>query len=218
MNHDAGWHILVPVRGTADSKTRLLPDNGQGPWRRTLALAFACDAVTAALAAAAVAEVSVITADREAGSLFAGLGAQVLLETGGSGLNTAIRQGLRHIDDAHPFRYRAVLMSDVPALAAPDLDAALGLAAGYRTAVVPDAAGTGTVLLTAAPGVDPEPCFGAGSHARHRAAGMATLTLGPASTLRRDVDTPADLEAALALGVGRYTHEALRAAGLRPAA
>lgn len=218
MNHDAAWHILMPVRGTADSKTRLLPDDPHGSWRRTLALAFACDAVTAALASSAVAKVSVITRDREAGALFTGLGAAVIYETGSAGLNAAIRQGLRHLDVQDPGRWRAVLMSDVPALAHPDITVALGLAAFHRAAVVPDAAGTGTVMLTAAPGVELEPQFGDGSHARHRAAGMQTLNLGSSSTLRRDVDTPSDLGAAVALGVGRYTYEALLVGGMRPAA
>jgi 2-phospho-L-lactate guanylyltransferase len=211
MAAESGWHILIPVRGTAGSKTRLLPAASDGGRRRELALAFASDAITAALAGNAVAEVSVITGDRDAGSLFADLGATVIPEVGTRGLNGAIRHGLRYVGDAHPLRYRAVLMSDVPALAAADLDAALRLASRYRMAVVPDAAGTGTVMLTASPGATPEPNFGAGSHARHRAAGLKTLVMDPAVTLRRDVDTPADLAAALALGVGPHTRSVLDA-------
>lgn len=218
MIEEAAWHILMPVRGTADSKTRLLPQDTQGSSRRTLALAFAADAITAALASRGVAEVSVITRDREAGELFAGLGAAVVFETGGSGLNAAIRQGLRHIDCRHPGRWRAVLMADVPALAPNDITAALSLARRFPAAVVPDAGGSGTTMLTAAPALDLEPQFGSGSHARHRAAGMVTLELGRASALRLDVDTWADLDAALAVGVGRYTLEALQALRLQTAA
>lgn len=143
--------------------------------------------------------------------LFADLGATVIPEVGTGGLNNAIRYGLRYVGDAHPLRYRAVLMSDVPALAAADLDAALRLASRYRMAVVPDAAGTGTVMLTAGPGATPDPHFGAGSHARHRAAGMKTLIMDSAVTPRRDMDTPADLAAALALGVGPHTRSVLDA-------
>ncbi|MDR7084921.1 2-phospho-L-lactate guanylyltransferase [Arthrobacter ginsengisoli] len=218
MIKEAAWHVLMPVRGTTASKTRLFPDDAHGARRRELALAFACDAVTAALASSVVAEVSVITGDPEAQVLFAGLGASVIAETGGSGLNSAIRQGLRQIRAAHPLRWRAVLMADLPALASADVTAALRLAGRYRTAVVPDAASSGTTMLTAGPGTEPEPQFGPSSHAGHRAAGLRTLDLSPASTLRRDVDTLADLAVAMELGLGRHTRTALRAWRMLPAA
>lgn len=205
------WHVLIPVRGTTGSKTRLLPEASDGFRRRELALAFASDAITAAMASNLVVEVSVITGDRDAGVLFAGLGATLIPETGTEGLNSAIRRGLRYVGDAHPLRHRAVLMSDVPALTAADLDTALDLASSHHTAVVPDATGTGTVMLTAAPGAISDPHFGAGSHARHRSAGMQSLIMDPAVTLRRDVDTAADLAAAIAMGVGPHTLAALGA-------
>ncbi len=75
-------------------------------------------------------------------------------------------------------------------------------------AFVADAEGTGTTLLVAAPGVTLDPRFGGGSAARHAASGAAALD-GEWPGLRRDVDTPADLAAALALGVGPATRAAL---------
>ena len=69
---------------------------------------------------------------------------------------------------------------------------------------VTDAAGTGTVLLAAPPGAVLEPCFGAGSAAAHEASGAVPLN-GAWPSLRRDVDTLADLAEAFRLGVGPRT-------------
>lgn len=210
------WRILLPVRGTIDSKTRLLPEDTAGVHRRSLALAFARDAVAAVLESAAVAEVTVITADRNAATEFASMGVRILHETGRDGLNAAIRRGLRHIEDAHPASPRAVLLADLPALTGADVSAALAFAALTGTAVVPDADGTGTTMITALPGHELDPAFGPGSLARHRAAGLCTLPLDPQSTIRRDVDTWPDFEEAARLGVGPHTRQALSEFGLLP--
>lgn len=209
MTKARGWHVLMPVRGTTGSKTRLFPHETDGRTRRELALAFAADAVTAVLASSAVAEVSVITADREAAALFTGLGASVIIETGTGGLNAAIRQGLRHSRTTHPLHWRAALMADLPALESADVTAALHLAREHGAAVVPDASGHGTTMLTLHPDTETEPHFGTGSHAAHQAAGLHTLDVPPDSTLRQDVDTLSDLAAAVALGVGPHTQAAL---------
>src|SRR5919204_619987 len=68
-------------------------------------------------------------------------------------------------------------------------------------AIVPDASGTGTTLLTAPSGAALNPRFGTGSAAAHAASGAVPL-VGPWPSLRRDVDTAADLRAAAALGLG----------------
>jgi 2-phospho-L-lactate/phosphoenolpyruvate guanylyltransferase len=91
------------------------------------------------------------------------------------------------------------------------LDAALAGAA--RRSFVADAAGTGTVLLTAPPGKPLDPRFGIGSAAAHAASGARNLS-GDWPGLRQDVDTPADLAAVLALGAGAQTCALLRDLGL----
>ena len=78
-----------------------------------------------------------------------------------------------------------------------------------------DAAGTGTVLLTASPGLDLAPSFGPDSQRAHLASGAVDLTslLGDqVAGLRRDVDTVDDLAAASLLGVGPATGALLRSA------
>lgn len=109
----------------------------------------------------------------------------------------------------------AVLLGDLPALRPADLTAALAAcrqaltpaAAASRASAdavfVPDAEGTGTVLLAARHGDALHPAFGAGSAARHaRHARRLDLDL---PRLRRDVDTLADLTQARALGLGPHT-------------
>lgn len=118
-------------------------------------------------------------------------------------------EGLRGTAELRPGW--AVLLGDLPALRAEDLVAALERCAAYPSCVVPDAAGTGTVLLTSTAG-PPVPRFGSGSAARH-AAGATLLELD-LPRLRRDVDTAGDLADAVSLGVGPRTRQAL---GLGPA-
>lgn len=105
----------------------------------------------------------------------------------------------------------AVLLGDLPAMRASDLDAALEAAARHPLAFVPDAEGTGTTFATARAGTALEPHFGADSAARHAAAGFADLVATAAGAiapgLRRDVDTAAELREAVALGAGPHTTE-----------
>lgn len=100
-----------------------------------------------------------------------------------------------------------VLLGDLPALRPTDLLTALQAAAEHALAVVPDAEGTGTVLLTSLGG-HLEPAFGTGSAARHSAAGHRRLELD-LPRLRTDVDDDASLRAAQRLGVGPATEAVL---------
>ncbi|MCA1825223.1 MAG: 2-phospho-L-lactate guanylyltransferase, partial [Frankia sp.] len=75
-------------------------------------------------------------------------------------------------------------------------------------ALVSDTSATGTTVLTARSGVELDPQFGPGSHDAHVAAGAVALAVDVPG-LRRDVDTAADLAAAVALGVGPATRAAL---------
>jgi 2-phospho-L-lactate guanylyltransferase len=102
----------------------------------------------------------------------------------------------------------AALLGDLPCLVTTDVDDALIRAAAHPLAVVPDAEGSGTTLITALPGVELVPRFGVGSAVRHAQAGHAVLDVAPDSTLRFDVDTEQDLAAALARGVGPRTRAA----------
>lgn len=179
----ANWTIVVPVKGTASAKSRL---GGTAQ----LALAIALDTVEAALAAAPV--IVVTTAD--VAQHFETLGARIVVDAGG-GLNVAILAGIA-VAGAGPV---AVLLGDVPALRASELEAALAAAERHPLAFVSDADDEGTVLITALLAADHAPAFGEGSRAAHLAVGYVELDVAVTSGLRRDVDTAEDL-AALASG------------------
>ena len=194
--------LLIPVKRWDRAKSRLSPAAGGAIDRRVLAEAFARDATTAAIACPRVGAVYVVT-DQPG---FVPAGAAVLPDEGAGDLNHAITQAEVRVRETHPGAAIAAMCADLPCLRAEDLslaiDAALDSAGGR--AFVADADGTGTTLLLAQPGHLLAPLFGPGSAARHAASGAAPITAG-VPTLRRDVDTTADLAAAAALGVGPHT-------------
>ena len=205
MTDNAGitWSVLVPVKVLARAKSRLA--GLSGPRRGELALALACDTVTAVLGCDAAARVIVITDDQVAGAALAALGAQVVPDEPRDGLNAALRHGAAHVSARWPDSGTAALSADLPALRPAEIARALRAAAAWPTAFVADAAGDGTTLYTAAPGVAFEPAFGLASRSRHAAGGAAELDLDGLPGLRRDVDTPSDLRGAVALGLGSYS-------------
>ncbi len=195
------------MKRLALAKTRLRPYGDEA--RQELALAFAADVVTAALACTAVTRVLVVTDDERAGSLLASLGAETAPDDPDAGLNPALAHGADLLRADDPGCGVAALSGDLPALRPADLDAALrGVADGSR-GVVGDHAGTGTTLLAAGPGAELAPSYGPGSLSRHLADGATVLAA--AQGLRLDVDTPDDLERALAVGVGSHTLAAVAA-------
>src|SRR6185437_14086756 len=119
-------------------------------------------------------------------------------------LNAALRHGAAVAARRWPGTGLAALTADLPAVSPAELAAALraASAAPGLAAFVPDAAGVGTTLYAVPPGGEFRPLFGGASRARHAAAGATELAFGDMTGLRRDVDTPDDLRAALALGAG----------------
>ena len=202
------WVVLLAVKPLALAKSRL-----DRPDRSAITLAMAADTASAAAGLDSVEAVLVVSDDEQAREFLAPL-AVVVPDSPAAGLNPALVHGAAEAAARWPHSSLAVLAADLPALQPSALSAALALAAQEQRAIVADAGETGTVLLTAAHAVALEPAFGAGSRTRHLRSGAIDLTPalppGAASAgLRRDVDTSADLRVAVALGVGRYTAEAL---------
>ena len=199
---------MVPVKRLALAKTRL--QSYGDAVRQDLALAFAVDVVTAGLACEAVAQVLVVTDDARAADALAAAGARVVGDSPDAGLNPALAHGAQLLRASGDLGV-ATVSADLPAVRPADLAAALcAVPAGLR-GFVSDAAGTGTTLLAAPPGVELAPAYGGASRAGHLTSGAVELPGAPG--LRLDVDTPEDLREALALGVGAAT--AAVAAGLR---
>src|ERR1022692_3871831 len=82
------WSLVIPVKELARAKSRLT--GLAGPRRAELALAMAADTVAAAAACPAIAEVIVVTDDAAAGAELGGLGACVVPDEPGAGLNPAL--------------------------------------------------------------------------------------------------------------------------------
>ncbi len=197
------WSMVIPVKVLALAKSRLT--GPAGPRRAELALAMAADTVAAAAACPAVDSVIVVTDDEAAAAELSRLGAVVLPDQPGDGLNPALAYGAAYCDERWPGRGRAGMAADLPALAAAELDRALARAAEAGQAFVPDAAGTGTTLYTAGPGVAFCPRFGPESRRAHLSGGAVELTLSGLGGLRRDVDTVDDLRDAARIGLGPRT-------------
>lgn len=207
-----GWSLVLPLKPLGLAKSRLAPF--AGPHRADLALSFALDTVTAALACPGVSRVLVVTGDPLAGERLAALGAVVVADEPGGGLNAALTHGAAYARRIVPHAPLAALSADLPALRPAELARVLGAVPtggpGGR-AFLADSPGLGTTLLACAPGVRLAPAFGEGSRARHAAGGAHEITLPDVPSVRRDVDTGEDLVQALALGVGPYTAAAAAA-------
>ncbi|MEX2289661.1 MAG: 2-phospho-L-lactate guanylyltransferase [Mycobacteriales bacterium] len=204
------WGAVVPVKRLDVAKSRLGAYGDAA--RRALALAFATDVVAAALACPAVGQVLVVTDDPHAAATLAALGARVAPDDPDGGLNPALAHGADLLRAREPQLGVVTVSADLPSLTPLDLAEVLAAVPAGGRAFVADSAGTGTTLLAAAAPAPLAPSYGQGSRARHRRSGALELPGTPA--LRRDVDTPADLRAAIALGVGART--AAAAAGLPP--
>jgi 2-phospho-L-lactate/phosphoenolpyruvate guanylyltransferase len=201
-----GWTVILPLKGGPAAKSRL-----GAP--AALATAIALDCLAAVLAAERVNEVVVVTPDPLLATEALAAGARVQPESRpGAGLPAAVGDGLHAV-----LGRCAVLLGDLPALRAEDLGTALRLAddrlsgaAGPPMVFVPDAEGTGTVLLTALTPAAMRPSFGPGSAQAHQNAGALRMDV-ELPRLRRDVDTPADLRTAIEFGVGPRTTAVLAA-------
>jgi 2-phospho-L-lactate guanylyltransferase len=216
------WSIVMPLKPPAVGKTRLRDGSLDERAHAALVLAFAQDAIAAALRSPGVARVLLVcspqTADAVRHARLDGPGAlreedaariEQVADQPGAGLLGALRLGEQTVRARWPQDAIAALLPDLPSLTPAALGAVLGAALSHPRAFVPDATGTGTTLLCALPGTALDPRFGAGSAAAHAASGAAALDADP--RLRQDVDTREDLAATLRLGVGPATAAVLGA-------
>jgi 2-phospho-L-lactate guanylyltransferase len=197
------YGVLVPAKppGVAKSRLAALGDTV----RAELAGAFAADTVIAALGSELVACVLVVTDDHRLAAGMSDLGAEVLPDGTGDDLNESLVLAAAELDRRRPGLAVAALTADLPALKTDELTRALRHAPPDRTSFVADAERVGTTLLVAPSTCRLRPRFGAGSRRAHLAAGAVEIPLDDVPGLRRDVDDPEDLQAALMLGVGSRT-------------
>lgn len=210
-----GWAVVIPVKRLAVAKSRLA--DYAGARRGDLALAFAADTLAAALACPAVVGIVVVTDEEAVADLALSMGCMPIADEPDAGLNTALAHGAAVALRRWPGNPVAALSADLPALRPDELGTALRAARHFQLAFVADTGGDGTTLLAAGTGSAFVPRFGPGSAAAHRLGGAAELTTLDVPSLRRDVDTPADLRDAVILGVGPRTSSVLDALPDQPA-
>ncbi|MCX5046138.1 2-phospho-L-lactate guanylyltransferase [Aldersonia sp. NBC_00410] len=219
-------YAVVAVKNLDRAKSRLSAELTPGG-RARLVLAMLADTLAAVGQSSAVAGITVVTPDPRVADLARRHGAQVLADpvragahdtdsTAGAGLlNAALRHAAEAVRRSHGPVDLLALQPDLPALRTDDLDEMLCAAADVPRSVVIDHHDTGTAALVwRTPDAPLRPQFGPDSARAHLDDGAVALT-GTWPGLRLDVDTPADLDLAVKLGVGPATREALGAIGRR---
>lgn len=203
-----GWTAIVPVKPWRLGKSRL---GLAAEERAELARAFSLDLLHAVTATPSVDLLVVVTAEAELWALARAHGAIVvadrpLVEV--DPLNRAVDSGRRWAASRAPAAPTVVVPGDLPALTAAALTHCLAMMAEHPRAHVPDAAGTGTTMLSASTPATIDPLYGSWSARRHSAAGSRAVP-GVDERCRLDVDTQADLARARHVGVGAHTAAAL---------
>jgi 2-phospho-L-lactate guanylyltransferase len=196
------YAVLVPVKPPAVAKSRLAPLGDRQ--RRDLAAAFAVDTVAAVLASHLVARVLVVTDDYVLARTMTDLGADVIPDGAGD-LNGALLQAAAEMHRRDPELRLAAVCADLPALRPDELTSVLRRSPATGMSFVADREGVGTTAVLASDVESFRPSFGDGSRRQHLDAGAHEVDASDVPTLRRDVDDPADLGEALALGVGPRT-------------
>ncbi|MGJ0205103.1 2-phospho-L-lactate guanylyltransferase [Leucobacter sp. gxy201] len=193
------WTVVIPIRDPRTGKSRLRAG-------AAVNAAIARDTLAAARACGAVGRVLLVTDETD------WLGPELLasskvhvVQQHSTGLADAIELGLERAGRGRV----AVMLGDLPSLAATELEAALRAADDVPLGMVTDHCETGTTLITAPDAADHRPSFGPGSAALHRGLGYEELPVPTGSGLRRDVDTPEDLDRALRRGIGAATKRAV---------
>lgn len=198
----ARYAVLVPVKPPAVAKSRL---GGLGDRARVdLAHAFAADTVTAVQACSLVARVLVVTDDHVLADRLSELGAGVIPD-GASDLNGTLLQAAAEMHRRDPQLGLVALCADLPALRPDELTLALEASDPVRMSFVADQERTGTTAVVSPTLEVFRPAFGPSSRRQHLDLGAHEVDGVDVPGLRRDVDDPDDLAAALELGVGPRT-------------
>jgi 2-phospho-L-lactate guanylyltransferase len=200
---------VVPVKALAASKSRLFPDLERGAIEQ-LSLAMMGDVVEALTRVRGIARVVVVTPDAAVATAAEGAGATALLRPD-PGLNEAIEAAAAEVA-ARPSDGVLVVLGDVPALVASEVETLLSALEGPGVALAPSSDG-GTSALLRVPRDAIPARFGPDSAKRHREAaeraGVVYREL-PLPSLAIDVDVREDVDALLRSDtVGRRTREVL---------
>ncbi len=200
------WDVLVPLKGLGQAKSRLTPLAPAK--RRRLALAMALDTVSAVIDCPRPVRLHAICNDPAVGYAITALDAGITIHRRSpAGLNAALADTASRLGVPSSARAVAVVLGDLPALRGGDIADVLDQAGELSRAVVADSDSIGTTVLCATGAQLLTPAFGASSLQRHVADGAGVISAAPG--VRRDVDILADLDAAIAFGLGKRTQDLL---------
>lgn len=209
------WAI-VPIKQFEFAKARLAPvlDPEQ---RRDLMRAMAKDVLESLAATPGIERIVVVSREPEVEALAAAVGASVLLEEEGGGLNAAVTQGARMALAAGADGI-FVVHGDLPLATSEAFSAALAThGESPAVTVVADAERRGSNCLACSPPDVIPFLFGRDSCPAHvaaaRAAGVEAVVIESA-TLSLDVDCAADIEVLLASSHGGRSVAFLRSSGI----
>jgi 2-phospho-L-lactate/phosphoenolpyruvate guanylyltransferase len=195
---------VTAIKPMVHAKSRLAVPT---PLRRRLAWTMALDTLSALCRALPHVLVVSDQPALEARLRRASLAVEVISESGHVGINSALTRGALRLH-AQGFTSILACVGDLPALRSESVGRVLGASRDHPRSFVADASGVGTTMLVAHD-VDLTPQFQGRSAAAHHASGAVSLAAeaigSPVADARCDVDTEADLAAAIELGVGPAT-------------
>jgi 2-phospho-L-lactate guanylyltransferase len=205
------WVAIVPQKRLADAKSRLDLPAGD---RRLLAAAMLEDTVTA-LSRVEQLHLVIIAWEDPTDRPRQRLPDKVVhVAVARTDLNGAISKVEQQLTESLPRSGRLVVPGDLPACSHDQVADLIAQAAVVPRSFLRDIPGSGTTILAAHGTTRLSPRYGRGSASEHAASGAQPLDPGPFSSLSRDVDTLADLQAALRLYVGPATLSVARALNL----
>jgi 2-phospho-L-lactate/phosphoenolpyruvate guanylyltransferase len=195
---------VTAIKPMVHAKSRLAVPT---PLRRRLAWTMALDTLSALCRALPHVLVVSDQPALEARLRRASLAVEVISESGHVGINSALTRGALRLH-AQGFTSILACVGDLPALRSESVGRVLDASRDHPRSFVADASGVGTTMLVAHD-VDLTPQFQGRSAAAHHASGAVSLAAeaigSPVADARCDVDTEADLAAAIELGVGPAT-------------
>lgn len=194
---------IIPLKALDLSKQRLAPRLATHERRELMAGLFTRVARVCS-DSPAIASVLAVVGDDAGAALARDVGIASIRERGG-GLNAAVHQATSDVtDDAS-----LIVVADLPALTATDLDRIVGAGGSVPCVVVVRTHDGGTGALLRRPAGVIAPAFGAASAAAHltaaRSVGVRAVLLATAG-LEHDVDRPADLGSPPASGNDHRPH------------
>ena len=204
MTAGSSTAAVIAIKPMEHAKSRLaVPD----PLRRRLAWTMALDTLSALCRALPHVLVVSDQPALDARLRRAGLAVEVISESGHFGINSALNRGALCLH-AQGFTSILACVGDLPALRSESVARIVDASRDHPRSFVADASGVGTTMLVAHD-VELTPQFQGRSAAAHHASGAVSLAAeaigSPVADARCDVDTEADLAAAIELGVGPAT-------------